>query len=83
MRFDVKLSIDDLKLDVNFENFQSVTTVTDVEYYEGSYTVTPKTKQQKLDTKHKYLVEDVVVKTIPYAEVTNIANGKTVTIGEV
>lgn len=71
----------DLKFDMGFEHFQSITGSPNIEYYEGSYTVTPKPEEQTLETKNKYLVEDVVVKDIPYAEVTNNANGITVTIG--
>lgn len=52
------------------------------EYYTGAYEVVPKIREQVLETKEKILKENVTVKSIPYAEVTNIANGLTVTIGE-
>ena len=51
------------------------------EYYTGEYEVTPKVKMQTLGTKEKVMKNDVTIKEIPYAEVTNLANGKTVTIG--
>lgn len=54
----------------------------DVEHYDGDYEVTPKITAQTLLTKEKYMTEDVTVKEIPYAEVTNLANGITVTIGK-
>ena len=50
-------------------------------YYEGNYEVTPDVLEQKLDTKQKIMKEDVVVKGIPYLEITNNAGGKTVYIG--
>jgi hypothetical protein len=51
------------------------------ECYEGDYVVTPKVDAQSLPTKEKVMLEDMTVKAIPYAEVTNVSNGKTVTIG--
>ena len=51
------------------------------EYYKGEYEVTPTTEIQILETSQKYMKDDVTVKEIPYAEVTNLANGITVTIG--
>ena len=55
--------------------------VTEYEVYEGTYTVTPKTAAQTLETQNKLMQSDVVVEKIPYAEVTNNTGGKTVTIG--
>ena len=49
--------------------------------YEGEYIVTPQVEQQTLQTAQKLMQADVLVKEIPYAEVTNLSNGKTVTIG--
>lgn len=49
--------------------------------YEGDYIVTPKVVQQTLPTAQRLMQADVLVKEIPYAEVTNVSNGKTVTIG--
>lgn len=50
--------------------------------YEGEYTVTPSTEEEiTLATAQKVLLADVKVNKIPYAEVTNIKGGKTVTIG--
>lgn len=50
-------------------------------YYEGEYEVIPSIEEQVLETNRKYMKDDVMVKEIPYAEVTNLANGITVTIG--
>lgn len=50
--------------------------------WEGDYSVTPKAFQEVvLETAQKKMDSDVVVEKIPYSEVTNTANGKTVTIG--
>lgn len=49
--------------------------------YVGDYEVTPKVEAQTLSTANKILTKDVIVNKIPYAEVTNTAKGKTVTIG--
>lgn len=50
--------------------------------FEGPYEVKPLTESQTLSTKDKLMTDDLVVLSIPYAEVTNLANGITVTIGE-
>lgn len=55
---------------------------TEYDVYDGTYTVTPAVDQQQtLKTSQKLMQADVIVNAIPYAEVTNASNGKTVTIG--
>lgn len=49
--------------------------------YEGDYIVTPKVVQQTLPTAQRLMQADVLIKEIPYAEVTNNVGGKTATIG--
>ena len=50
--------------------------------YEGDYVVTPKPlEEQILETKDFRMTDDVTVKEIPYAEVTNPVGGKTAIIG--
>lgn len=49
--------------------------------YDGTTTVTPGADPVTLATAETYLERDVVIGAIPYAEVTNQAGGKTVTIG--
>lgn len=52
----------------------------DVEYYEGSYEVIPKAFESSvLQTRDKYLTDDVTVTKVPYFEVSN-ESGKTVYI---
>lgn len=49
--------------------------------YDGEYVVTPSVdSDQTLQTAQKLMDADVKVEKIPYAEVTNTANGVTVTI---
>ena len=49
--------------------------------YSGEYTVTPKVEAQMMPTKNKLMLDDVTIEAIPYAEVSNSTNGKTITIG--
>ena len=49
--------------------------------FEGPYEVTPLTEQQTLNTEQKFVENTITVKAVPYAKVTNSANGTTITIG--
>ena len=52
------------------------------EIYAGSYVITPNPHEDGvLETRLKYMDEDVTIKKIPYAEVSNLSGGKTATIG--
>lgn len=53
----------------------------DLPIYAGTYEVTPDTKEQTLPTANKVMREDLTIKKIPYAEVSNSSGGTTVTIG--
>lgn len=48
--------------------------------YTGDYEVTPKLTDQTLPTKDKSMTDDVVVKEVPVARVSNPSGGKTCTI---
>lgn len=49
--------------------------------YSGELSVVPSaSEEQILPTANKLLIEDITIKKIPYAEVTNSANGTTITI---
>lgn len=48
--------------------------------YQGEYVITPTSSDQTLDTTHKTLMDDLLVKAIPYAEVSN-PKGMTIIIG--
>lgn len=53
----------------------------DHEYYVGEYEVTPKIEHQILETCDKLMSNDVMVKGIPFYEVTNPQGGTTFIIG--
>ena len=53
----------------------------DYPFFKGEYVITPAVNEQKIKTSKKVLIDDVTVLPIPYAEVQNFANGKTVIIG--
>lgn len=82
---DIKREIIDVNITdpekVEVEIKSEVVKVGEYEEYKGDYTVTPRVSEQKLATAEKLLKNDVVVKEIPYAEVSNLTGGKTVTIG--
>ncbi len=80
MKLNVKFRQSDQRINVNFGEVQQVT-ILEVEKYEGNYDVTPKASEQSLATKDKFMFDNVTVKAIPYAEVTNNSGGKTATIG--
>jgi hypothetical protein len=52
----------------------------DYPLYTGALSVVPSTEEQTLKTAQTYVAQDITVKKIPYAEVTNNSRGKTVTI---
>ena len=49
--------------------------------YDGTYSVTPTQSQQELQTDGKRMAANVTVQAIPYYEVSNPQNGKTIIIG--
>lgn len=53
----------------------------DLPSYGGPYEVTPSRQEQVLNTTGKYLEENINVKEVPLAKVSNTAGGTTVTIG--
>lgn len=48
--------------------------------YEGDYEVTPRLVEQVLPTNGRSMNDDVTVREVPVARVSNPSNGKTVTI---
>lgn len=82
-RLDVHFESTDQRLDATFENFQQVTVLEDVEVYDGNYEVIPKVEAQVLQTRQKFMQEDLRVKAIPYYDVGNTAGGSTVFIAAV
>jgi hypothetical protein len=76
-KIDTRINIKNEKINMSFGE---VITTADLPHYEGEYTVIPKTEEQTLKTANKVMSDNLVVEKIPYYEVTNTANGKTVTI---
>lgn len=65
----------------SLETAESVTVnMVDIPEYSGSYVVIPDTKDQQLETKNKWMTDDILVKEIPYYETSNQQNGITVYI---
>lgn len=63
-----------------------VTVITDLvgvnaEEYKGSYEVTPSVQEQIMPTASKVMRNDMKIKEIPYAEVSNASGGNTISIG--
>ena len=50
--------------------------------YNGDYEVLPAVDAKKLETKHKFMQDNVTVLAIPYYEVSNDQNGFTAIIAE-
>lgn len=80
------------KFDTDFKSLDNVSgsdfdvlvvnKVSEVEEYAGSYEVIPKTFEQTLATKDKYLKQDIAVKGVRASEVSNSVGGTTFYIGE-
>lgn len=52
-----------------------------IENYNGEYVVIPKIEEQTMKTRDKRMTKDITIESIPYYEVSNIQNGKTIIIG--
>ena len=79
--FPMKFCELDQQFDADFGEIQVVTKYLG-EVYEGDYSVKPDAWEDTvLKTAHKMMSADLVVEKIPFAEVSNTANGTTVTIG--
>lgn len=78
-KVNIKALIDEKKipLEVNVNVASSVG-----ETYKGKYQVVPSVLEQTLETKNKYLIDNVTMSQIPYYTVSNESGGNTVTIGE-
>ena len=53
----------------------------EVEIYDGTYIVIPKTTGQVVETAKKYVERNIEVRGIPYYESSNLSGGNTVYIG--
>lgn len=85
---DVDVSVEEFDLEVQETESLDVELETAInvihlqgDEYEGPYIVTPKVEEQQLATRAKTMTDNVTVLEIPYAEVSNLSGGYTVTIG--
>lgn len=68
-----------LKLKARIQMPVSVTS----DVYDGEYEVSPAIDAKELETKHKFMQDNVTVLAIPYYEVSNDQNGFTAIIAEI
>ena len=80
MKLDLQFDQSENNLILKFGEVQTVTEYVGGEPYEGSYTITPKVEEQKMETKGKIMIDDVTVKSVPFFEVSNTSGGNTVYI---
>ena len=66
---------------VSFNEVQTITEYIGGEIYAGDYVITPKVSEQHARTSGKVMIEDMVIRAIPFFEVSNHSGGNTVFIG--
>ena len=91
MRLDVRFSEDnrlmrgvlfeeqDAQFFSTFGEIQEV--IADAPLYSGGYTVVPAMDEQMLETAEKLMQENLIIKPIPFYDVGNTTNGRTIYIG--
>lgn len=79
MSFEPEFDLDDMSFDPEFD--VAVNTQGDVVPYTGDYIVDPDFATQTLETKEKYMLDNVTVNPIEVARVSNPAGGRTIYIG--
>lgn len=72
---------EDESVDISFENAYEISPSKPIESYTGPYQITPRTYEQSFDTTQKKMNQNLTIREIPYAPVTNSSGGITVTIG--
>lgn len=77
--FELEFDLDDMSFKPEFD--VAVDTQGDVVPYTGDYIVDPNFATQMLETKEKYMLDDVTVNPIEVARVSNPAGGRTIYIG--
>lgn len=68
-------------VDISFENAYEISPSKPIESYTGPYQITPHSYEQTLETTQKKMNQNLTIREIPYAPVTNSSGGITVTIG--
>jgi hypothetical protein len=82
MSFNVDMKNENKSFTFGFDNIQTVTKEAEYEYYEESYSVTPKATSQVLETKSKLMKDDLTINKIPFFETSNEQGGNTIYIGD-
>lgn len=77
--FELEFDLDDISFKPEFG--VTVNTQGDAVPYTGDYIVDPDFATQTLETKEKYMLDDVTVNPIEVARVSNPAGGRTIYIG--
>ena len=75
-------SFGDGQLRAKINCIQYVEKIVDAVYYDGSYNVTPKLETQILETKQKFMKNNVTIKEVPVFRTTNSSGGTTVYIAK-
>lgn len=75
--FDGQIERDELEFDGYID---SSIAISQIDVYDGPYTVTPKIIGQTLETRDKKMARNVLVREIPYYETINVSGGNTVFI---
>lgn len=79
--FNVRFAETDQRLKVHFKGVQPITEYIGGEPYDGEYEITPRVDAQEMQTAGKVMLDNVVVKSIPFHKVSNASGGNTVHIG--
>lgn len=77
--FEPEFNLDDMSFEPEFD--VNVNTQGDVVPYTGDYIVDPNFATQMLETKEKFMLDNVTVNPIEVARVSNPAGGRTIYIG--
>lgn len=74
----VSMSIQNKKVSMTIQ--PAVCVGTHGQVYDGSYTIIPKVEEQRIETKNKYMMDDVTINSVPFFSVSNSSGGDTVYI---
>lgn len=79
---DIDFSDTNSLLDVEFGELSQVTLVENQDVYVGDYVVTPEVESKTLPTANHIMLQDMMIKAIPFYDVGNLSGGSTVYIGK-
>lgn len=82
MRVDAEFSQSTMRFDTAFSALQQVTIQKDADPYTGEYEITPTVDGQTIPTAQKFMTDDMIIKAIPFYNVSNTSGGSTVYIAK-